>query len=110
MTRGVLPFETAQAGSANLAGRFSKTVMGAIRESSTGTTRILEPSHVVGRGPAPKCSLTLNHPHVSAVHAELRWTGVGWELKDLGSRNGTFLDGRRLEASVSTRLEKGSKV
>jgi hypothetical protein len=84
--------------------------MGAIRECSTGTTRLLEPSHVVGRGPSPKCSLTLHHPHVSGVHAELRWTGAGWELKDLGSRNGTFLNGRRLEPSVPARLEKGSKV
>ncbi len=84
--------------------------MGAIRDSSSGAIRILEPSHVVGRGPPPKCSLTLNHPYVSTVHAELRWTGADWELKDLGSRNGTFLDGRRLDASVPTRLEKGSKV
>ena len=84
--------------------------MGAIRDSSSGAIRILEPSHVVGRGPAPKCSLTLNEPYVSGVHAELRWTGADWELKDLGSRNGTFLDGRRLDPSAPTRLEKGSKV
>jgi hypothetical protein len=44
------------------------------------------------------------------VHAELRWNGAGWELKDLGSRNGTFLDGRRLDPSLSIRLDQGSKI
>jgi hypothetical protein len=84
--------------------------MGAIRKSSTGETRILEPSHVVGRVPAPRCSLTLDKPYVSGVHAELRWTGVAWEIKDLGSRNGTYLDGRRLDPSAPHRLGEGSKV
>jgi hypothetical protein len=84
--------------------------MGAIRESSTGEVRILEPSHVIGRVPAPRCSLTLDEPYVSGVHAELRWTGAAWEIKDLGSRNGTYLDGRRLDPTASHRIGKGSKV
>ncbi len=84
--------------------------MGAIRETSSGEIRILEPSHVVGRVPAPKCSLTLNQPYVSGVHAELRWTGLMWELKDLGSRNGTYLDGRRLDPTAAQSVRKGSTI
>jgi hypothetical protein len=84
--------------------------MGAIRESSTGKTRILEPRHVVGRVQAPRCSLTLDEPYVSGVHAELRWTGATWEVKDLGSRNGTYVDGRRLEPSASQGIVKGSTI
>jgi hypothetical protein len=84
--------------------------MGAIRESTTRAIRILEPSHVIGRLPAPRCSLTLDAPYVSGVHAELRWTGAAWEVKDLGSRNGTYLDGRRLDPSTSHRIAKGSKI
>jgi FHA domain-containing protein len=84
--------------------------MGAIRESSTGKVRLLEPRHVVGRMPAPRCSLTLDQPFVSGVHAEFRWTGLLWELKDLSSRNGTYLDGRRLEPGAPERIGKGSKV
>ena len=53
---------------------------------------------------------TLDEPYVSGVHAELRWTGAAWEIKDLGSRNGTYLDGRRLDPTVSHRIGKGSKV
>jgi len=37
---------------------------------------------------------------VSALHAELRHGPGGWRLKDLGSRNGTFLNGRRLAAEA----------
>jgi hypothetical protein len=83
--------------------------MGTIRDSSTGEIRILEPSHVVGRVPAPRCSLTLDEPYVSGVHAELRWMGAAWELKDLGSRNGTYLEGRRLDPSAPHRIGKGSR-
>jgi FHA domain len=84
--------------------------MGAIREMSTGRTRILEVDHVIGRAPAPKCCLTLNEPYISGVHAELRWTGQAWELKDRGSRNGTFLDGRRIEPGVAYAVEAGARI
>jgi hypothetical protein len=33
---------------------------------------------------------------VSLVHASIRWTPRGWELRDLGSTNGTFVNGARL--------------
>lgn len=34
---------------------------------------------------------------VSREHAELRRTDAGWHLRDLGSRNGTFVDGARAQ-------------
>jgi pSer/pThr/pTyr-binding forkhead associated (FHA) protein/S1-C subfamily serine protease len=37
---------------------------------------------------------------VSTRHAELRQAGDGWRLVDLGSRNGTYLNGRRVEGDV----------
>src|SRR5258708_39861565 len=84
--------------------------MGAIREISTGQPRVLEPEHVVGRTTAPMCSQTLHHPHVSGVHAVLRWTGQAWELKDLNSLNGTFLDGQRLNPIGALAVGKGSRI
>jgi FHA domain len=84
--------------------------VGSIREISTGLTRILEPEHVVGRAAAPGCSQTLTQPYVSAVHAVFRWTGQGWELKDLNSRNGTYLDGQRIQPAGPLRVGKGSRI
>jgi hypothetical protein len=39
-------------------------------------------------------------PSVSREHAQLRRSGVRWILRDLGSRNGSFVDGIRIEGEV----------
>ena len=38
---------------------------------------------------------------VSREHAEIRRNGAGWSVRDLGSRNGTFLDGARCQGRVA---------
>jgi DNA-binding NtrC family response regulator len=48
---------------------------------------------IIGR--APECGLVLDDPKVSSTHAELVATGSGVRLRDLGSRNGTFVDAAR---------------
>ena len=40
----------------------------------------------------------------------MRWTGRGWELQDLGSRNGTFLNGSRIEPGARTLLRIGATL
>jgi hypothetical protein len=47
---------------------------------------------LVGRD--PECGLALEDPRVSQRHARLAWTGSGWILEDLGSKNGTTVNGR----------------
>ena len=37
---------------------------------------------------------------VSSIHASLRWQSHGWEVKDLGSRNGTFVNGEKVTETV----------
>jgi hypothetical protein len=81
--------------------------MGTIRETSTGRTRILESDYLIGRVSG---SLTLSELYVSGVHAEVRWTGQLWELRDLGSRNGTYLDGRRIDPTTPYKIGKGSRI
>ncbi|MEW6280003.1 MAG: ATP-binding cassette domain-containing protein, partial [Candidatus Eremiobacterota bacterium] len=49
---------------------------------------------VVGR--SGSCDLVIDSPMVSARHAELVGTERGFLLRDLGSSNGTFLEGRRI--------------
>src|SRR5688572_31060429 len=49
-----------------------------------------------GRDPGAN-DFVLDDPRVSAQHARLAWTGGGWSLQDLGSKNGTFVAGSPAE-------------
>ncbi|MGW1838352.1 FHA domain-containing protein [Streptomyces sp. NPDC002067] len=51
-------------------------------------------------GRAPGAGLRLNHETVSRIHAELRSEGNGWMLRDLGSTNGTCVNGLRVVGEV----------
>src|SRR5262245_10128450 len=48
-------------------------------------------------GRKPGNAIVLGDPHVCGVHAEVVEEGGRWVLRDLGSTNGTFLDGRKIE-------------
>src|SRR5580704_12332835 len=50
------------------------------------------PRCVIGRGG----HLRVEDRRISYEHADLRWEGDRWVLHDLGSRAGTFLEGRKL--------------
>jgi hypothetical protein len=82
--------------------------MGRIRELDSEKSCLLEPEHVVGR--RSTCALQLDRRYVSGQHAAVRWNGDGWDVRDLGSRNGTFLDGVRLRAGEQHPVPLGSRL
>ncbi len=47
---------------------------------------------------------------VSREHAELKITDAGWSVRDLGSRNGTFVDGTRVQGRVSMPVRAVLKI
>lgn len=47
-------------------------------------------------GRVPDNNVVLNNSHVSRHHAVLVWRGEGFELWDLGSSNGTLVNGERI--------------
>jgi len=68
--------------------------------------RLTEGHNIVGRD--PDVEVTLDAPTVSRRHARITLAGARAVLEDLGSKNGTFLAGERLTASV--RLSDGDLV
>lgn len=66
-----------------------------VEEDGARRTIPLEGTVTVGREPG--CDVLLASPTVSRRHAVLAPDGEGWLLRDLGSGNGTFLDGRRVD-------------
>lgn len=53
---------------------------------------------LVGR--EPSSGVYVDHPSVSRRHARILIASAGATLEDLGSRNGTFLNGRRLQGAA----------
>lgn len=75
---------------------------------ATGRPLEVTPEHsgaVVGR--SSEADFTLEDGSVSRRHARLEWRGDGWFVVDLGSANGTFVDGQRVGES---RVEPGQEV
>jgi ABC-type multidrug transport system ATPase subunit/pSer/pThr/pTyr-binding forkhead associated (FHA) protein len=56
--------------------------------------------HTVTIGRAPENNVILDDLLVSRRHAELRRSGDRWELRDLGSSNGTYVNGMRITSAV----------
>ena len=76
-------------------GLVQNAVLVVYRGPSQGTAFPLTPPVVrIGRGPEQE--VFLDDITVSRQHAELRATGAGWQIVDLGSLNGTYVN------SVST--------
>lgn len=82
--------------------------MGTLLHLESGRRCHLRAEHLVGR--SPHCDLCIEESHVSGQHAAIRWTGKEWELKDLGSRNGTRLNGTELEPGTAYSLSTDSTL
>jgi hypothetical protein len=52
----------------------------------------------------------IEDPRVSGMHAMLKWVRNRWEMRDLGSRNGTTVDGRKLVSNEWAELHEGSEL
>lgn len=70
--------------------------------------RVVEADHTVGR--LPNSSLVLDFEYVSKRHAILHYSGERWLIRDLGSRNGTFVNGTLIKAGEDVPLAKGYRI
>lgn len=53
------------------------------------------------------CDLILESPHISRYHAEIIWKGSELLVRDLGSTNGVFVNGKKITEEI---LHNGDKI
>ncbi|MEM9452586.1 MAG: FHA domain-containing protein [Myxococcota bacterium] len=82
--------------------------MAIVEHTRSGTQFPLAVRTLIGR--SQSCHIRLSSLHASSVHAELVWDGLRWFVHDLGSRNGTQVDGQRLSPERPVALAAGSEV
>jgi pSer/pThr/pTyr-binding forkhead associated (FHA) protein len=68
-----------------------------VNDGATITTRRLGRRILVGR--APSADVRIDDPRVSRLHARIEMRDDGVYVEDLGSRNGTYVDGERVTSS-----------
>ncbi len=63
---------------------------------------------LVGR--SSSCTVRLDEPRASAEHARIEHRQGAWTVRDLGSRNGTFFNGERLDRGGARPLTAGDEL
>ena len=76
--------------------------MSSIRIQSAMRTWSAETARVFRIGRDPGCDIVTDDATVSRAHAELRALGEGWEVVDLGSSLGTWVNGQRIQRADLT--------
>ncbi|MGD8858489.1 MAG: GGDEF domain-containing protein [Myxococcales bacterium] len=85
----------------------SHAVLTVLRGDNPGFLFTLEGAEsVVGR--SPDVEVTLPDESLSRRHARIRRSGEAFTIEDLGSTNGTFVDGKRVEGPQA--LEDGARI
>ena len=65
-----------------------------------GTETVVDDQTTALIGSDAASTIRIVRPGISRRHALLSYDGTGWKLEDAGSRNGTFVDGKRVTVSA----------
>ncbi len=81
-------------GTAQVTAEFDRSLLPAACQVVDGLPpQVFDVTDTVTIGRAAECEIELPDPTVSRHHARLEWTYPGWVLRDLGSSNGTQVNG-----------------
>jgi hypothetical protein len=89
---------------------------GRLRVIRTGSDRHLQPDEVIPLqnntmlGADQASDIVLGDRFISRRHAHLRWDGVAWWVEDQSSRNGTFINDRRLSPGREESIPFGARL
>ena len=62
----------------------------------------------LGRG--EECDFVVPDRQISRVHLRVRREATGYFLEDLGSKNGTFVNGRQVQSGIPVLLQDGDEI
>jgi hypothetical protein len=62
----------------------------------------------LGRG--EECDIVVPERQVSRTHLRVRHDSLGYALEDLGSKNGTFVNGKQVQEGTPVRLKDGDEI
>ncbi|WP_437677544.1 FHA domain-containing protein [Sorangium sp. So ce131] len=79
--------------------------MGRLKRHAPEEFFLLRSRCLIGR--SSTCDVRFDDARISGEHACVRWTGDGWELRDLASKNGVFVRGHRVAAGERILLAAG---
>lgn len=80
----------------------------AIIEGAMDRGKSLELKDELTIGRSNKCNIVLGDSYVSQVHARVFQRGDAYVVEDLGSTNGTYLNGKRLLAPAE--VQRGDRI
>ena len=60
-------------------------------------------------GKSPSADIVIDNPYVSRRHAQITWAEGNFHIRDVGSKNGTFINGANL-AGKTHQLNSGDRV
>jgi len=71
-----------------------------------GQVYSLDPNRqpVLSMGRSSECDIILQDHRASRHHADFRWNGQEWEVRDRGSTNGTYVNGMQVHQPYELRL------
>lgn len=68
-----------------------------LRIGDFAAQRVLLFTHPFRIGRTDACEVSINNEYVSRIHAKVVFENGDWQIRDLNSSNGLYLDGRRME-------------
>lgn len=82
--------------------------MDAVLNGPNGVTQLGPGGVMLGR--TPDNQIVVNDGKASSQHAEIRPSGQGYTVTDLGSMNGTYVNGQKLERNMPRMLMPGDTI
>lgn len=83
-------------------------ILKSISTSAQQILRLKPGEYVVGRDPT--CDIVIIDPYVSRVHAKIFYRDGKWYIEDLGSKNGTYVNGEDIRAKGAAELSEGIEI